>query len=63
MRGDHGEVAQLLANNGAKVFKAKEGRLVELSTSSLSGYAEHSLRFLPCRIMPCRRVTHDATVI
>jgi hypothetical protein len=37
VRGDHGEVAQLLASKGAKVWKAKEGRLVELSTSHLAG--------------------------
>lgn len=39
MRGDHGEVVQLLVSNGAKVFKAKDGGLVELTSSRLSGCA------------------------
>lgn len=37
VRGDHGEVVQLLVSNGAKVFKAKGGGLVELTSSRLSG--------------------------
>lgn len=39
MRGDHGEVVQLLVGSGAKVFKAKDGGLVELTSSRLSGCA------------------------
>ncbi|BDA49507.1 Integrin-linked protein kinase 1 [Coccomyxa sp. Obi] len=38
VRGDHGEVVQLLVSNGAKVFKAKDGGLVELTSSRLSGF-------------------------
>ena len=37
VRGDHGEVASLLASMGGKVWKAKEGRLVELNQSHLAG--------------------------
>lgn len=37
MRGDHGEVASLLASMGGKVWKTKEGRLVELNQSHLAG--------------------------
>ena len=37
MRGDHGEVAQLLMNHGAKIFKTKENRLVDLNRSHLAG--------------------------
>ena len=37
VRGDHGEVAQLLINKGGKVFKIKEGRLVDLNRSHLAG--------------------------
>ena len=39
MRGDHGEVAQLLMHHGGKVFKNSENRLVELNRSSLAGCA------------------------
>ena len=39
MRGDHGEVASLLANKGGKVWKASEGRLRELQESHLAGCA------------------------
>jgi hypothetical protein len=37
VRGDHGEVVQLLVSNGAKLYKKKEGGLVELRVSRLSG--------------------------
>ena len=37
VRGDHGEVAQLLINHGAKVFKTAENRLVDLKQSVLAG--------------------------
>ena len=39
VRGDHGEVAQLLINHGAKIFKAAENRLVDLNRSHLAGCA------------------------
>ena len=39
MRGDHGEVAQLLMHHGAKIFKNSKNRLVELNRSALAGYA------------------------
>ncbi|CAL5224575.1 g7281 [Coccomyxa viridis] len=38
VRGDHGEVAQLLINHGAKIFKTAENRLVDLNRSHLAGY-------------------------
>ncbi|KAK9904893.1 hypothetical protein WJX75_005037 [Coccomyxa subellipsoidea] len=38
VRGDHGEVVQLLVSNGAKLYKKKEGGLVELRVSRLSGF-------------------------
>ena len=37
MRGDHGEVAQLLMHHSGKIFKNSENRLVELNRSSLAG--------------------------
>ena len=37
VRGDHGEVAQLLMSHGAKIFKTKENRLVDLNRSHLAG--------------------------
>ena len=39
VRGDHGEVAQLLMHHGGKIFKNSENRLVELNRSSLAGCA------------------------
>ena len=42
MRGDHGEVAQLLMHHGGKIFKNRENRLVELNRSSLAGCATSS---------------------
>ncbi|CAK0787626.1 hypothetical protein CVIRNUC_010848 [Coccomyxa viridis] len=38
VRGDHGEVAQLLMHHGGKIFKNSENRLVELNRSSLAGF-------------------------
>ena len=37
VRGDHGEVAQLLINHGGKIFKTAENRLVDLNRSHLAG--------------------------
>ena len=37
VRGDHGEVAQLLINHGGKIFKTAESRLVDLNRSHLAG--------------------------
>ena len=37
VRGDHGEVAQLLITHGGKIFKAAENRLVDLNRSHLAG--------------------------
>ena len=39
MRGDHGEVAQLLEREGGRIYKSSEKRLVELSKSHVAGYA------------------------
>jgi hypothetical protein len=39
VRGDHGEVANLLANKGGKVWKAAEGQLRALQESHLAGCA------------------------
>ena len=39
VRGDHGEVANLLASKGGKVWKEAEGRLRELQESHLAGCA------------------------
>ena len=47
MRGDHGEVAQLLINHGGKIFKTAEGRLVDLNRSHLAGSALSSLSDTP----------------
>ena len=39
MRGDHGEVAQLLEREGARIYKSSEKRLVELAKSHVAGCA------------------------
>ncbi|KAK9838136.1 hypothetical protein WJX81_003291 [Elliptochloris bilobata] len=38
VRGDHGEVAQLLEREGGRIYKSSEKRLVELSKSHVAGY-------------------------
>lgn len=37
VRGDHGEVAQLLEREGARIYKSSEKRLVELAKSHVAG--------------------------
>lgn len=39
VRGDHGEVAQLLERMGGRIYKASEKRMVELSKSHVAGCA------------------------
>ena len=55
VRGDHGEVAQLLINHGAKIFKTAENRLVDLKQSVLAGWAlsgpHVTLLMCACRIL------------
>lgn len=39
VRGDHGEVAQLLEREGGRIYKSSEKRLVELAKSHVAGCA------------------------
>ena len=44
MRGDHGEVVQLLQRMGGRIYKSSEKRLVELSKSQVAGCARRRAR-------------------
>lgn len=37
MRGDHGEVAQLLERMGGRIYNSSEKRMVELGKSHVAG--------------------------
>lgn len=44
VRGDHGEVVQLLQRMGGRIYKSSEKRLVELSKSQVAGCARRRAR-------------------